>query len=689
MQITVAENAGFCFGVKRASESVEEKLAQRQDNEKIYTLGKLIHNDVYNKALESRGVGVVCAEELEKLCEEASANSPVTVFVRAHGIEKQTELLLTSLAKKNPSFKFVDCTCPYVKKIHKIVEKDYADESFLIVMGKHDHPEVRGIVSRFLGNFAVYSSPEELKFDLDNGALEEMHKKKPILVAQTTYDLVKWRKSQEIIKKVCTKALIFDTICSVTELRQQEANTISKECELVVVIGGRESSNTAKLFDICKRNCESTIWVEDVDELLKYIKIPFTHEKVGIVAGASTPSNLIEGVHKTMSEMENFEELLESSLKTLNTGDTVTGIVTAISSNEIQLDIGSNVTGRIEADQITDDPSVKLGDLFKVGDSIEAFVIRVSDIEGFATLSKKRVDSDRNWQKIVAAKENGDILEGKVIEAVRGGVVILTGANRVFVPASQTGIARDGDLSVLVGTSVSFKVIEIKDQGKKAIGSIKVVLNEEKNAAEAAFWAAIEEGKTYTGKVKSMTSYGAFVDLGGVDGMVHVTELSWKRLKSPAEVLSIGDEITVFVKSFDLEKKKISLGYKTEDTNRWFIFTSNYAVGDVASVKIVNMMPFGAFAEIVDGVDGLIHISQIANKRIAKPADVLEIGQVVDAKITEIDTEKQKVSLSIRALIEEAQAEEEAEVVAEYVAEEEAAAEEVAEEPAAEEATEA
>ena len=372
-----------------------------------------------------------------------------------------------------------------------------------------------------------------------------------------------------------------------------------------------------------------------------------------------------------MSEiMENFEEMLESSLKTLNTGDTVTGTVTLVTDAEIQLDLGVNVTGIIKAEQITDDASVKLTEMFKKGDEIEAFVIRVSDIEGVAELSKKRVDSDRNWQKVVLACENKDVLEGKVVEIVRGGVVVLVGANRVFVPASQTGVPKEGDLNTLKGEQVKLRVIEIK--GNRAIGSIKVVAREERKAREAEFWASIEEGKVYTGSIKSLTAYGAFVDLGGVDGMVHKTELSWKPISKPADVVSVGDEITVFVKSFDAEKKRISLGYKTEDSNPWYIFTAKYAVGDVASVKIVNMMPFGAFAEIVDGVDGLIHISQIAQQKIGKPADVLELGQVVDAKIIAIDEENQKISLSIRALLDEAQAAEEAmpEDAAEEVAEE-------------------
>ena len=355
-----------------------------------------------------------------------------------------------------------------------------------------------------------------------------------------------------------------------------------------------------------------------------------------------------------MSEMENFAELLDgATIKTLNTGEIVTGTVTHVSDTELQLDLGTGVTGYIKAERVSDDPSVKLTEQYHVGDTVEAKVIRVSDVEGMAELDKRRVDSNKNWEKVVAAKEANEILEAPVADVVKGGVIVFVYGNRVFIPASQSGVPKDGDLTPLKGTTVKFKVIEIKEPGHKAIGSIRAVLREERRAAEEAFWASIEEGKVYTGVVKSMTSYGAFVDLGGVDGMVHTTELSWKHIKSPAEVVSIGETITVYVKSFDAEKKRISLGYKTEETNPWVIFTGKCQVGDVVPVKIVSMMPFGAFAEIIDGVDGLIHISQIAMTRIGKPADVLEIGQSVDAKIIEIDNEKQKVSLSIRALLEE------------------------------------
>ena len=676
--VIVAKNAGFCFGVARATKAVETEMAEHPAGERIFTLGRLIHNEIYNQRLAAGGVTVISAEELPRLAAEATPEAPVKVFVRAHGMTKETEALLTACAAKNPAFSFVDCTCSFVKKIHRICAEHNElnenarretgkDDRILAVLGSADHPEVVGFLSRFEGKKVVFSNAAEAETLLSDGTVPTDGSVIPVLVAQTTQNITEWEKTKKIYNLIFTRPYIYDTICSITDSRQNEAAELARKCDRIIVIGGRDSSNSAKLYSICKNICADTVWVERADELPENSP---PYQRIGIVAGASTPRDIIEEVTNKMSETmnENFAELLEDSLKTLNTGDTVTGIITSISAGEIQLDLGAKVTGVIKQEQITDDPSAKLSEMFKIGDQVEAFVIRVSDRDGFAELSKKRVDSDKNWQSIVAAYEAGENLEGKVISVNKGGVEAIVRDNRVFIPAAHTGIPREGDLSTLVGQTVTLRILEIGDR-KRAKGSIRLVLRDQKRAQEKAFWEEIEEGKIYTGTVKSMTSYGAFVDLGGVDGMVHCSELSWKRIKSPAEVLAIGDEITVFVKSYDAEKKRISLGYKTEATNPWFIFTHQYAIGDTAPVKIVSLMPFGAFAEIVDGVDGLIHISQIADHKIGKPADVLEVGQVVDARIIDIDNDNQKVSLSIRALLEEAKAAEEAAPVEETPAE--------------------
>ncbi len=652
-EIILAENAGFCPGVRAATERLARRMAEGRRGERLFTLGHLIHNEDYNRSLEEAGVVAVAAEELPAIAAAASAAHPATVFIRAHGISCDIRELLDRLAASNPHFSFEDCTCPFVSKIHRIaLEQDAErDQTVFICIGSATHPEVEGFMSCFGGEKYVFSNAAELEKGV---ILSNSLQKKFVMVAQTTQKLTEWKKCQKLLKKYCTNALIFDTICNVTDLRQTQAAKLARECDGMIVIGGAASSNTAKLVEICRDACPDTLHVTGRADLHLVKPFALAHRKVGLTAGASTPSDIIEEVHKTMSEMENFAELLANSVdKTLNTGDIVSGTIMHVTDTELQLDLGAGVTGYIKAERVTDDPSVKLTEAYKVGDTVEAKVIRVSDVEGVAELDKRRVDSGKNWQKVVAAKEEGAVLEATVTDVVKGGLTVHVFGNRVFIPASQSGVPKDGDLAPLKGTEVKFKVIETKEPGNKAIGSIRAVLREERRAAEESFWAEIEEGKTYTGAVKSMTSYGAFIDLGGVDGMVHTSELSWKRIKSPAEVLSVGDVVTVFVKSFDKEKKRISLGYKTEESNPWFIFTNQYQVGDVVPVKIVSMMPFGAFAEIVDGVDGLIHISQIAMTRIGKPADVLEIGQSVDAKIIEIDSDKQKVSLSIRALLEE------------------------------------
>ena len=674
--VEIAPHAGFCFGVKRAVEALENAIKNLPSKGTVCTLGPLIHNESYVHSLEERGVFAIEEEEAIKRAGQATQETPFVLIIRAHGILPDAEKALQKIAVENSCFTLVDCTCPFVKKVQKVALDINPETEFFLLLGDENHPEVKGVMSRAKGEKYACNTTDAVEKVLLGRNEQKNDGKIPILAAQTTQNLCKWNKTEKIIKKLYTNAKIFGTICSVTEERQSRARELATRCDGIVVVGGRQSANTAKLFEICRAECGNTVWIAEAAEL--DVSRFATSQHVGIVAGASTPGEEIQEVYKTMSEIikENFEEMLESQCLTLNTGDVVTGTVTHVSDAELQLDLSAGVTGYIKAEQITDDPAFKLTENFKNGDKVEGFVIRVSDIEGVAELSKKRADADKNWQNVVNACENKTVLEGKVTEAVRGGVVILHNANRVFVPASQTGVPKDGDLSTLVGTTVSFKVIEIKAP-KKAIGSIRVVQREERRAQEADFWANIEVGKAYHGTVKSLTSFGAFVDLGGVDGMVHLTELSWKRIKNPAEVVSVGDELDVFVKSFDPEKKRISLGYKTEESNPWNIFKSQYAVGDIASVKIVNMMPFGAFAEIVDDVDGLIHISQIAMQRIAKPADLLEIGQVVDARITEIDDEKKKVSLSIRALLEEAA--EAAEAMPEEYAAEEAPAEETAE----------
>ncbi len=646
MNIRTAKYAGFCFGVKRAVTAVFELAASRPEA-RIYTVGALIHNPTVIRELSEKGIITADEQSIDHVLGEAP---PHSVFViRTHGVPRSVKDKLENFAKTHPEAEILDMTCPFVAKIYHIMDENTGNDTFTILLGDKHHPEVIGISSHIAGEYRVFADFAELKNAFHCGELHGLESKQIILASQTTHHLADYRETKKFLEKLYTNGLFFDTICNVTENRQIEVDRLSQECDVMLVVGGLESSNTKKLFEISRKNCPATYLIESAADIPENIKA--MTGTIGIAAGASTPGYIIEEVQNTMSEQENFAQLLDESFKTLNTGDTVRGVVTSVSGTEVHVDIGSKVTGILTLENVTDDPQAKLEELFKVGDEVEAIAIRVSDLDGIAILSKKKIDAQNNWSKVVEAKETGEVLEGKVIEAVKGGVIVYSLGQKIFIPASQTPIAKDGDLSSLVGTKQKFKIIDIKEQRRRAVGSIRVVAREERKAQLEKFWSEIEIGKHYTGKVKSLTSYGAFVDLGGIDGMVHSSELSWLRVANPKDIVSIGDTLEVFVKDFDREKNRISLGYKTEETNPWRIFTEKYKVDDVVPVTIVSMMPFGAFAQIIPGVDGLIHISQIADRKLASPAEVLKKGQVVDAKIIDIDTENCKVSLSIRALL--------------------------------------
>ncbi len=652
MEINVSKYAGFCFGVRRAVDMVHE-LLDDPSNGRIFSLGDIIHNRHAMNALTDKGLTVVSQGDIEKIAESAKEGCPCTVVIRAHGIELSVEEELSRYAAANPYFKVCDLTCPFVKKIHNIVIENTSKDSLLIVYGDEDHPEVRGIVGRANGNVLVVSSPDEL-------SLCNFTNKTTIMVAQTTKKLYEWEKCKKKLKNFCTNSIFFDTICGVTEKRQNDILCLAENSDLVLVIGDKNSSNSMSLLALAKTVCENSHLIESAQDIGN-ISLSGIN-KVAITAGASTPGCIIEEVIKTMSEVvntneqanESFASMLENSLKTLNTGDIVTGVITSISNTEIHVDLSCKGTGILSVDEIRTDANTDVRSLYNVGDEIEAFVVRVSDVEGVVGLSRRRIDRIADWKKIKAASEEGEIVEGKITEVTKGGIIATVGTSKVFIPASQSGVPASEDLNALIGTVQKFTIIEVNEQKNRAVGSIRAVLRRERKALLEKFWAEMEEGKKFTGTVKSMTSYGVFVDLGGVDGMVHVSELSWSRVKDPSEVVKVGDTINVFVKSFDAEKKRISLGCKTDETNPWTLFNAQYAVGDVATVTVVGITPFGAFAEIIPEVDGLIHISQIADKRIGSPSEVLTVGQSVEAKIIAIDDEKQKVSLSIRALIEPA-----------------------------------
>ncbi len=652
MKILLAKNAGFCPGVRRAVETLEGILSSPHRPCRIVTLGELIHNPIYTASLKERGVEITDEDGAARAAAESDVRGRTALFLRTHGVSRATEERLRTLEEMHPRFEVHDLTCPFVKKVHHIAEA--ASDAFFL-FGKQGHPEVEGTLDRAPCRVLLFGSADDLsRLTADKNTTESA----PIAAAQTTMGLEEWEKSKKILKKLYTNAKIFDTICGVTKKRQEETRALAAQADVTIVIGGRHSSNTKELYEIASSVCRDTRLIEHPSELLCDFSDGIT---VAITAGASTPDGLIMEVYKAMDEIrtEDFAELLEGTLKTLNTGETVTGIVTSIAKDVVYVDVGVKATGMVARDQITDDQNANLADMFKIGDELRLFVIRVSDTDGIVTLSKKRVDRDKSWFDLVAMKDEGGIVEGPVVESNKGGVVIEALGNRVFVPASRTGLPKDADFSTLVGTTQRARIIDIDEQRKRAVASIRSVMIEEKRAEEQAIWDKLEVGQRYTGVVKNLTTYGAFVDIGGVDGMVHNTELSWKHIRHPKEVVAVGQELSVYIKDLDAEKRRISLGYKSEENDPWALFNQQYKLGDVVTAKVVSMTSFGAFAEVMDGVDGLIHISRISLEKIARPQDALEIGQEVTVKIVEIDNERRRLSLSIRALLEEAKRAEE------------------------------
>lgn len=674
MRVILAKTAGFCFGVDRAVNMAYE-LAN--SGARAATLGQLIHNSLVTDDLAAKGVRIISSP--------AEAQRGETVIIRAHGVAAEVYEEL-----KGTGAEICDATCPFVKKIHLIVAENSGEDTEVFIAGDPNHPEVIGIKGHCKGEVNIFNSEAELDDIIKNDG--KNYDKRIIAVSQTTFSQKVWKICKEKIKKYYTNAKIFDTICFATRERQDEAALISKQSDMMIIIGDRHSSNTAKLKAVCSENCD-TYLVERAAELNT---INFSHcATVGVTAGASTPSAIIKEVLFAMSEIVNettniqveevpsevaaaedmdFSAALEESLNNMSTDQRVKGVVMGITPTEIQVDIGRKHAGFVPMDEYSADPNADAAKELKVGDTLDLIIMKTNDAEGTVMLSKRRFDAQKAWTDIIAAEEDGRVLEGTVAEVIKGGILVVSGGVRIFIPASLATERKDEPLEDLLKKTVKFRIIEVNKQRRRAVGSIRAVLKDMRKEAAEAFWAQAEVGQKYHGVVKSMTNYGAFVDIGGVDGMVHISEMSWKRIKNPAEVFSIGQEVDVYIKALDAENKKISLGYRRDEDNPWEILRKNYPEGSVIEAEIVGLTTFGAFARIIPGIDGLIHISQIADRHISKPQDVLTVGDKVTCKITAIDFDKKRVSLSIRALIEPA---------AEEAAEEEAApAEEAVEESA-------
>lgn len=635
MQIILAKTAGFCFGVNRAVKLTYELLEQGRP---VATLGPLIHNPQVVEDLESKGA-ITCdsVDDVPDGCE---------VVIRSHGVGQS---VYDKISTRRLAYH--DATCPFVTKIHKIAARAGAEGAMLLVAGDAKHPEVQGIVGHTTGKVEVFANLAELE-----KLLQELTQQKSIFaVAQTTFNVQSWETCKEFLKNQCTNAKIFDTICNATWARQQEAEDLSQKCDHMVVIGGHHSSNTQKLLQVAARHTKA-INVETADELdkdwLNGARI------VGVTAGASTPSSIIEEVLNCMSEEirddMSFEEMLAASeAKPLYAGKIVKAKVISVSPTECVVGIdGSKHTGIVKLSEMSHDPNAKMEDLVKVDDELDLVVVKTNDQEGVDTLSRVRFEAQKGMKDVSEAAENGTVMEGDVMEANKGGVVVNVKGVRVFVPRSQATMRRDEDYTKLVGQHVKLVITECA--GRKIVGSINKVTAEENKAKRDEFWKNVEVDKQYTGVVKSLTSYGAFVDIGGVDGLCHISELSWNNIKHPSEVVSVGDTIEVYVKSYDPENQKVSLGYKKEEDNPWEKLKNEYPIGSEFEAPVVSITKFGAFVRILPGIDGLVHISEISNERVNKVSDVLKVGDMVKVKLINVDFDRKRISLSMKACLDEA-----------------------------------
>ena len=634
MEIILAKSAGFCFGVNRAIEACYKEI---EKGGKIYTYGPLIHNKNVNADLAAKGVKSV--DSLEG-CEDG------TVIIRSHGVGKAVYDELEARG-----IHYVDGTCPFVKKIHNIVHDKKEAGNDIIIIGDAKHPEVMGI-NGWCENSAWITDNTE---DAEKNVIGMDKNKCYVVVVQTTFRESKYNDILSVIKNSLKNVEAFNTICSATEERQREAVKISQNVDKMLVIGDKGSSNTQKLFEICNKNCQNTSYIETINDLV--LNNYGINDKIGVTAGASTPPAIIKEVITTMSEMDGvkntmegeeltFEQMLNESFVTLHTGDIVKGTVISTANEEVTVNLGYKSDGIIPRGEFSSDASVVPSKTVQPGDEIEVFVVRVNDGDGNVLLSKKKVESQKGMEDIEKAYEDKAVVTGKVTEIVKGGLIAVVNGIRVFIPSSQVSGRFVEDLSVYKGTELSFNIIELDRAKRRIIGGRKALLAKEAEEKKAAVFAELEVGKKVTGTVSRLTDFGAFVDLGGVDGLIHISEMSWGRISNPKEVLSEGDTVEVVVLDVDKEKSKISLSLKDVTPNPWSLAADKYAVGSIVEGKVVRMVPFGAFVELEPGVDGLVHISQIANKRVEKPEDELKIGEVIKVKVIDVNAEQKKISLS-------------------------------------------
>ena len=636
MEVLLAKTAGFCFGVKRAVDTVYEQVGKGN----VYTYGPIIHNEEVVKDLESKGVALVHNED------EIRALESGLIVIRSHGVEKRIYDVI-----KEKSLELVDATCPFVKKIHNIVDKDSAQGNQIIVIGNPEHPEVIGIVGWCNTTPIVLETIEEA-MDLN------ISKEQPIsLVSQTTFNHKKFNSIVEIFEKKGYNITVYNTICNATEERQKETASIAQQVDAMIVIGGRNSSNTQKLYDISKKECANTYYIQTLVDL--DLAAFESVGRVGITAGASTPNHIIKEVHGSMAE--DFGTMFEASLaeeSRISVGKVVKGTVIDVKDDEIILNINYKADGVITKSEYSNDANVSLKDKVQVGETIEAKVIKTNDGDGQVLLSVKRVAAEKANEKLEEAFNNEEILKGVVTQVLDGGLSVTVEEARVFIPASLVSDVFEKDLTKYKGQEVEFKITEFNPRKRRIIGNRKMLVEKEKKAAKEALFAKINVGDTVEGTVKNVTDFGAFIDLGGADGLLHISEMSWGRVDNPKKLFNVGDAVKAIIK--DIQGEKIALSLKFEDSNPWLNAAEKYAIDNVVTGKVARMTDFGAFVELEPGVDALLHVSQIAKEHIEKPSSVLSVGQEIEAKVVDFKLEDKKISLSMKALLPEDEVVEEA-----------------------------
>lgn len=644
MSVTLAESAGFCFGVRRAVEKAEECARERAS---ACTLGPIIHNKFVTQRLENMGLRQ--ADSLK----DARAH---TVIIRSHGVPPETEAEL-----KKQCQELVDVTCPFVKKIQNIAAQAYREGKQVVILGEREHPEVIGINGYCLNSAVIINSVEEAQ-ELDFSG------KELCLVAQTTANKKKWQEIVEFLRDCGYNMQVHNTICSATEQRQAEAAELAARSDVMIVVGCRESSNTRKLYEICGRLCKRTYAVESAQELSALeINGPVS---IGITAGASTPDWVIKEVVDKMSEREDmlktqdsdFLEEMDKTLVKIRPGQVIKGYVVYVNDNEAGVSVGYKMDGFISKEELTAGGNISPKDILKEGDEVEVEVLKVNDGNGNVILSKKAVDERLAKDKKLAEINQGEPFEVTVKEAVKGGVLANVDGITVFIPGSQLrerGYVRD--LSQYVGKTFTVKALEVDVKKRRVVASRALVLKQEREEKEEKFWSNIHEGDVVKGIVRRITDFGAFVDVGGVDGLLHISDIAWYRLDKVTDVLKVGDEIDVVVLAMDREKGTISLGYKQLHAKPWEFAFEKYPVGSVVKGTVVRLAPFGAFVNLEPGIDGLVHISEITDHFIKKVEEALSVGQEVNVMVLDVNPEAKKISLSIKALGAEGQPEQEAE----------------------------